>query len=161
MILKNIQHTTSCLTMNNNCKRSVLISYALAVTCIFLVTTATAQQDPAYSMFMYNGLAINPAVAGSAETFSATALYRKQWAGIEGAPQTQTLNVDAPVWSNKIGLGISIINDRIGVVENLNINAQYAYRIQFSEGTLSLGLQGGMNNYKADYTSVVTNAQNA
>jgi type IX secretion system PorP/SprF family membrane protein len=133
----------------------------LLVLLSLLVTQATfAQQDPAYSMFMYNGLAINPAVAGSAETFSATALYRKQWSGIEGAPETQTLNLDAPVWNNKLGLGLSLIKDRIGIVDNLNINAQYAYRIQFSNATLSLGIQGGMNNYKADYTSVVTNSQN-
>jgi type IX secretion system PorP/SprF family membrane protein len=120
-----------------------------------------AQQDPSYSMFMYNGLAINPAVAGSEETFTATALYRRQWMGIEGAPETQTLNVDALVWNKKIGLGFSVINDRIGVTQNLNINAQYAYRILFGNATLSLGLQGGVNNYAAKYTSVITNLQSA
>lgn len=134
--------------------------HLLIVLLLVLAQVSFAQQDPAYSMFMYNGVAINPAVAGSAETFSATALYRRQWNGIEGAPQTQMLNIDGPVWNNKIGLGLSIINDRVGVVENLNVNAQYAYRIQFSGGTLAFGLQGGMNNYKADYTSVVTNPQN-
>jgi type IX secretion system PorP/SprF family membrane protein len=120
-----------------------------------------AQQDPAYSHFMYNGLAVNPAVAGSAETFSATGIMRKQWAGIEGAPETQTLNVDAPVWNNKIGLGLSIINDKIGVIENLSVNAQYAYRLDFGTGTFSFGLQGGMNSYKADFISVVTNSQSS
>lgn len=117
------------------------------------------QQDPAYSMFMYNGLAINPAVAGSAETFSATGLYRKQWNGIKGAPETQTLNIDAPVWHDKIGLGLSVINDKIGVTNTLNINALYAYRIQFNKTTLSMGLQTGFNNYRADYLSVLTNPQ--
>lgn len=118
-----------------------------------------AQQDPAYSMFMYNGIAINPAIAGSAESFSATALYRKQWAGIKGAPETQTLNLDAPFWNKKIGLGLSIVNDKIGVIQNLNINAQYAYRIMFENSTLSLGLQAGLNNYNANYTSVITSSQ--
>jgi type IX secretion system PorP/SprF family membrane protein len=146
--------------MNHASKLQICVQY-LPVAFLLLITQATfAQQDPAYSMFMYNGLAVNPAVAGSAETFSATALYRKQWSGIEGAPETQTLNLDAPVWNDKLGLGLSIIKDRIGIVENLNINAQYAYRIQFSNATLSLGIQGGMNNYQADYTSVVTNSQN-
>lgn len=132
------------------------------VILLILLTTqlSIGQQDPTYSHFMYNGLAINPAVAGSAETFSATAIARKQWAGIAGAPQTQTLNLDAPIWNKKLGLGLSIINDKIGVVQNLNINTQYAYRIQFGNATLSMGLQGGLSNYNADYTSVKTNAQN-
>jgi type IX secretion system PorP/SprF family membrane protein len=136
------------------------VSTFFAGILLVIAQNTYAQQDPAYSMFMYNGVAINPAVAGSAETFVASALYRKQWAGIKGAPQTQTLNFDAPVWNKKIGLGLSIINDRLGVVDNLNVNVQYAYRIQFANATLSLGLQGGMNNYSADYTSVVTNSQN-
>ena len=119
-----------------------------------------AQQDPIYSQFMYNGLALNPAVAGSAETFSATALYRKQWMGIKGAPETQTLSVDAPVYGKKIGLGLSVINDKAGITQNLVMNTLYAYRIQFKEGVLSMGLQAGINNYKADYTSVQTNPQN-
>jgi type IX secretion system PorP/SprF family membrane protein len=122
---------------------------------------AFAQQDPAYSQFMYNGISINPAMAGSAETFAAAALIRQQWAGIEGAPQTKTLNIDAPVLNDRLGLGLSIIDDEIGVVENLNINAQYAYRIKIKNGALSMGLQAGFNNYKADYMSVVTNANSS
>lgn len=136
--------------------RSVLSLVGL----LLLPFITCAQQDPIYSQFMYNGLAINPAVAGSAETFSATAIYRKQWVGIQGAPETQTLTLDAPVFNNKIGLGLSVINDKIGVTKNFNINTLYAYRIQFSSGTLSMGLQAGVNNYQADYTSVVTNPQN-
>lgn len=122
--------------------------------------TLFAQQDPIYSQFMYNGLAINPAVAGSAETLSATAVYRRQWIGIEGAPETQTFNIDAPVYKKKLGLGLSIINDKVGVTQNLVINTLYAYRIQFKESTLSMGLQAGVNNYNADYTSVNTDPQN-
>ncbi len=133
----------------------------LKLTLVFILLTKIlyGQQDPAYSLYMYNSISVNPAMAGSAETVSATALYRKQWAGIKGSPETQTLNVDAPVWNNKIGLGLSIVNDRIGVVQNLNINTQYAYRIRFERSTLSMGIQGGFNNYVADYTSVATSSQ--
>jgi type IX secretion system PorP/SprF family membrane protein len=119
-----------------------------------------AQQDPMYSQFMYNGLAINPATAGSAETLSATAIYRQQWTGIKGSPETQTLNIDAPVYGKKIGLGLSIINDKVGVTQNLVINTLYAYRLQFEEGALSMALQAGINNYNANYASVNTDPQN-
>ena len=140
-------------------RRNSVTVLIIAFTLSFPLTLM-AQQDPIYSQFMYNGLAINPAVAGSAETFSATALYRKQWMGIKGAPETQTLSVDAPVYGKKIGLGLSVINDKVGVAQNLVINTLYAYRIQFKTGILSMGLQAGINNYKADYTSVQTNPQN-
>lgn len=140
-------------------RRNSVNIFILTFTLSFPLTLM-AQQDPIYSQFMYNGLAINPAVAGSAETFSATALYRKQWMGIKGAPETQTLSIDAPVYGKKIGLGLSVINDKVGVTQNLVMNTLYAYRIQFKEGILSMGLQAGINNYKADYTSVQTNPQN-
>jgi type IX secretion system PorP/SprF family membrane protein len=129
----------------------------LATVFVLAAYTSFAQQDPAYSFFMYNGLAVNPAVAGSAETFSATSIYRKQWAGIKGAPETITLNADAPIRNKKIALGLSIISDKLGVMNNTNVNAQYAYRLQFKKGVLSFGLQAGLNSFKADYTSVDTN----
>jgi type IX secretion system PorP/SprF family membrane protein len=139
---------------------SVIKTLILCLTAMLFAAESRAQQDPAYSLFMYNGTSINPAMAGSAETLTASMLYRKQWAGIEGAPQTKSLNIDAPVLQDKLGLGLSIINDKVGVVKNLNINSQYAYRIKFEKGALSMGLQAGINNYAADYTSVITNSNN-
>lgn len=138
----------------------VVKTLILCITATLFAAESRAQQDPAYSLFMYNGTSINPAMAGSAETLTASMLYRKQWAGIEGAPQTKSLNIDAPVLQDKLGLGLSIINDKIGVVKNLNINSQYAYRIKFEKGALAMGLQAGINNYAADYTSVITNSSN-
>jgi type IX secretion system PorP/SprF family membrane protein len=138
-------------------KKLLPVLFLIALT---YAKSAIAQQDATYSHFMYNGLAINPAYAGSAETFSATALYRHQWVGIDGAPQTQTLTMDAPFWNKKVGLGLSFINDKIGVTENLNVNGVYSYRIIFEKGTLAMGLQSGVNNYRADYNSVQTNSTN-
>jgi type IX secretion system PorP/SprF family membrane protein len=147
------------MNKRNSTKQMATLKFALMI-IVLLPGALKAQQDPTYSQFMYNGLAINPAVAGSAETLSASALYRQQWVGIEGAPETQTVNIDAPVYGKKIGLGLSIVNDKVGVTQNLLINTLYAYRIQFSKGTLSMGLQAGINNYTADYTSVETDPQN-
>jgi type IX secretion system PorP/SprF family membrane protein len=120
-----------------------------------------AQQDPSYSMFMYTGTSLNPAMAGSAGSLSGTALYRDQWTGIKGAPITQFLNLDMPVFHDKVGLGLAMYNDQIGVTRNQNIDLQYAYRLNFGKGILAMGLQGGINNYNADFTSVVTNPQNS
>lgn len=119
-----------------------------------------AQQEAMYSQYMFNTLAINPAYAGSRNTLSATALYRRQWVGIEGAPKTVTFSMDAPVSNKNLGLGLQIISDKIGVTSTTGINTSYAYKIHTNRGTLSLGIQAGANQYKGDFVSSNLEQQN-
>jgi len=122
--------------------------------------SATAQQDPMYSNYMFNTLAINPAYAGSREALNATALYRTQWlGGVEGAPVTQTISLHAPLKNEKVGLGLNISNDKIAVQSNLNIQLCYSYIINIGAGKLALGLQAGAIRYTSDYSKITfTNA---
>jgi type IX secretion system PorP/SprF family membrane protein len=124
---------------------------------MLLVGTAYAQQEAMYSQYMFNGLAINPAYAGSTEVLSAAALYRKQWVGVEGAPTTQTLSAHAPVYNNRVGLGFSLINDKIGITNNVAANGIYSFRIITDRGVFSMGLQTGIGQYRANYSTVKTN----
>lgn len=94
-----------------------------------------AQSDQHYTMFMYNKLLYNPAYAGSRDMLSLNGLYRRQWTDIEGAPRTMNLSADATVGSymkpfRKIALGISVVNEKIGVERNTAIRSYYAYRVQ-------------------------------
>lgn len=114
-----------------------------------------AQQDAMFTQYMFNTLAINPAYAGSNEVITMTGLFRKQWVNIEGAPSTATFSIDAPVWGEKMGLGLNIVSDRVGITNTLGVFASYAYRIKTSEkGRLALGLQAGFSQYAADLQSV-------
>lgn len=116
-----------------------------------------AQQDPMYSQYMFNMLSVNPAFAGTREMLTATALYRKQWVGIDGAPTTLTFSADAPVRNQRMALGVNMVSDKIGISKTMLINISYAYRVMLvNGGVLSLGLQGGINQYRADYSSVKT-----
>jgi type IX secretion system PorP/SprF family membrane protein len=124
---------------------------------MLLVGTAFAQQEAMYSQYMFNGLAINPAYAGSTEVLSAAALYRKQWVGVEGAPTTQTFSAHAPVYNNRVGLGFSLINDKIGITNNVAANGIYSFRIITNRGVVSMGLQTGIGQYRANYSTVKTN----
>jgi type IX secretion system PorP/SprF family membrane protein len=113
------------------------------------------QQDPMYSQYMFNMLSVNPAYAGSRDVLSATMLYRRQWVGIQGAPNTISFSADMPIKNEKIGLGINLTDDRLGIMHNSLLGISYAYRIRLtSRGTLAFGLQAGVNQYKADYGSV-------
>ena len=118
---------------------------------------AFAQQDAMYSQYMFNMLSVNPAYAGSRDVLSITALRRWQWVGVEGAPKTTTFTADLPVWHERIGLGISAINDQIGVTKTNSLYNSYSYRIRLSRGsTLAFGLQAGFTNMRANLLSLKT-----
>lgn len=130
-------------------------AYFFLIPALCSALTAVAQQDAMYSQYMFNMMGVNPAYAGSRGVLSATAMYRKQWVGMDGAPETATFSFDMPTRNDKVGLGVQLFNDRIGVTTTNGFYGTYAYRIRFEEkGTLSIGLQGGVSNYKADLTKV-------
>ena len=117
---------------------------------------ANAQQDAQYTQYMYNTLAVNPAYAGSRGVFSIGALHRSQWIGLDGAPTTQTLNFHTPV-SNRVGLGLSIVNDEIGNGTNQDtyIDAAFSYSIPTSENSkLSFGLKAGGHLLNIDFAKL-------
>jgi type IX secretion system PorP/SprF family membrane protein len=118
------------------------------------LATLQAQQQGMFTQYMFNGLAINPAYAGSHESMSITALGRKQWMGMEGAPSTQTFALHSPVPNEKIGLGLLLSHDNIGPLHQYSFKAAYAYRIPMGPGKLAMGLQGGLSNYNARFTSL-------
>lgn len=110
-----------------------------------VVNQVYAQQDAQYTQYMYNTMSVNPAYAGSRDGLSALLLYRTQWVGLDGAPDTGTFNIHSPIdENNKIGLGLSIINDRIGPTQETYVDADFSYTINVSdEGRLALGLKAG------------------
>ena len=104
---------------------------------------ALAQQDPQYTQYMYNQNVVNPAYAGSKESISLTALYRNQWTGLDGAPETITFSGHSPV-GEKVGLGLSAIRDQLGPVEETNIFVDFSYTLEVSdELKLALGIKAG------------------
>jgi type IX secretion system PorP/SprF family membrane protein len=129
---------------------------ALILSIAVLNTIETiAQQQVMYTQYMFNALAINPAYAGSHEMLSASALYRQQWSGLDGAPVTQTFSLHSPVRNQKMGLGLLFIHDKIGVTTQTGTYVSYAYKIRFTNGaTLSMGVQGGFTNYNAAFSKV-------
>jgi type IX secretion system PorP/SprF family membrane protein len=121
----------------------------------FVSCVAIAQQVATYSQYMFNGLAINPAYAGSHDALSTTALSRFQNVGLPGAPNTQTLSIHSPLINKRVAVGLLVIHDKISVIDQTGIHGSYAYRIPVSKkGTLSMGLQGGVSFYRAGYSSL-------
>ena len=117
----------------------------------FFQQSASAQQDPMFTKYMFNSLTVNPGYAGSKEYISIAALYRNQWWGIDGSPVTQSLTAHAPV-NDKVGVGLSLVNDKLGATGSTVANLSYAYRIPFGKGKVSIGLQAGLMNYRTDFS---------
>lgn len=113
-----------------------------------------AQQSAMFSQYMFNTLAINPAYAGSRNVMAATALYRNQWVGIDGAPKTGTFTMDAPFAGKRIGLGMQVVSDKIGITNSTGLVLSSAYRIPTNVGSLSFGMQGSIHAYHAGFSNV-------
>jgi len=118
--------------------------YLVALVVFSMIMDLQAQQDPHYTQYMYNMNVINPAYAGSKENLSIGMLYRKQWVEIEDAPTTATFSGHAPVGKN-VGLGLSVISDKIGPVEENNIYGDFSYTLELGgEHKLAFGLKAGL-----------------
>ena len=118
---------------------------------LFCFAFSYAQQLPQFSQYMFNTISVNPAYAGSRETLSVVGLHRSQWVGLEGGPSTQTLSIHSPMKNEKVGLGLSIINDQLGYENFVFVYGDFSYTIQTGEDTkLAFGLKAGFTHYNLD-----------
>ncbi len=118
-----------------------------------LCLDSNAQQDAQYTQYMYNTISVNPAYAGSRGVLSVMGLHRSQWVGLDGAPRTQTLTVNTPIGdSERLGLGLSIVNDEIGPTDETYFDIDFSYTIPTSDyGKLSFGLKAGGHLLNVDF----------
>lgn len=123
---------------------------------IFLLgLSASAQQEPQYTQYMYNPSVINPAYAGSLGYGSLFSLYRTQWIGLEGAPKTLNLSYHQPLESTNLGLGGNIVHDEIGPSTTTNFSVDVSYTINFeNESRLAFGIKAGGELLNIDYTKL-------
>jgi type IX secretion system PorP/SprF family membrane protein len=127
----------------------------LFCSALFVPQRACAQQDPMYTMYMWNTSSVNPGYAGSADLFTVTGLMRQQWVGLDGAPNTQTLTAHTPLKEPSLGVGLSVVHDQVGPVNNTLIFADVAYRMQVTESArLAFGLKAGIDMFQADLTGL-------
>jgi type IX secretion system PorP/SprF family membrane protein len=132
----------------------VLFVIALCVIGLFN-SKLFAQTEPMYSQYMYNMLGVNPAYAGNREALSLNFFQRNQWVGIKGAPKTTSISMDQSIKDGKLGWGIQVYDDRLGVEAASGLNGMLSTRIQVSEkGILSGGLSLGMMNYRINLNDV-------
>jgi type IX secretion system PorP/SprF family membrane protein len=137
------------------------ISTGLIVCAVLVSFSVYAQQKVQFTQYMFNGLVINPAYAGADEALSLTFLQRNQWSGVENAPSTQTLSAHTLFKKKHFGLGLTFINDKIGVHKNVSALSNYAYHLKVgAKSFLSMGLQAGIHSLRSDYASLLSSTSN-
>ena len=126
-------------------KNNLFVKMLFVLLCLS-GTLLSAQQDAQYTQYMYNTVSVNPGYAGSRGHLTIGALHRSQWVGLDGAPTTQTFNIHSPIGYRGVGLGLSVVNDKIGPTSETNFDIDFSYTIYTSdEGRLSFGLKAGAN----------------
>jgi type IX secretion system PorP/SprF family membrane protein len=120
-----------------------------------LPLTLAGQLNPVSNQYVLNPLIINPAYAGNRGALNIAAFYRRQWVGISGSPETMTLAADAPFLDAKLGLGLIIANDKLGVTKETQIHTTYAYKISLRNGNLSFGLGAGLITTNTAFSDLV------
>jgi len=134
----------------------ILLVLLLAMTGILPVIYA--QQQQMYTQFMYNKLSLNPAYAGNETYTSATLLYRDQWSGFQGAPTAQVFSLNLPRIAKRVGFGINLERQALGITEKITYEAMYAYKFLLGEGTLSMGMNVSGRKYIQDFASPLLHA---
>ena len=123
----------------------VTLSIALTLS-VLAFQPARAQKEVLYSQYLVNPLSINPATAGSRESFHLTAFFRRKWIGLRNAPVTQSVSADGAVANGRVGLGFQALNDRMGLFGATGVYGSVAYRFNLPAlAKLSIGVQGGVN----------------
>ena len=121
-----------------------------AIVCLQLM--CEGQQQRLYTMFMYNKLGLNPGYAGYHENGCVSAIYRNQWLGLEGSPETQLLSFHTGFGGERLGFGLNLSRETIGISSQITLDGIYAYKVPLGAGRLSLGAQASIRNMKVDYT---------
>lgn len=131
--------------------KTVIFTFVLMFTTIVCL----AQQDAQFTQYMYNTVNVNPAYAGSRGALSIFALHRTQWVGLNGAPITNAVSVNTPLNESRIGLGLTVVNDKIGPVQENTISGDFSYSIATSENVLlSFGIKATANLFDLDVSKL-------
>ncbi|MCW5520007.1 type IX secretion system membrane protein PorP/SprF [Aureitalea sp. L0-47] len=131
----------------------VLKNIVFVMLALITLQQAYGQQTPQFSQYMYNTISINPAYAGSKEVLVVNLLNRNQWMGVDGAPVTQTLSAHSGIPGSNLGVGLSIVNDKLGFERTTYIYSDVSYKLNldhYDEYKLTFGIKAGFRKYSLD-----------
>ena len=121
--------------------KKIILTFSIL---LLIAKIGVGQTNPTTNQYVLNPMSINPAYAGESGALNISTFYGKQWVGVDGSPTTIIFSADAPFADKKLGLGLMIISDKIGVTKENQLASSYAYKIGLKDGILSFGLGAGI-----------------
>ncbi|WP_299782064.1 type IX secretion system membrane protein PorP/SprF [uncultured Formosa sp.] len=142
-------------------KKTNISVLVLVLSLFFMAPTMEAQQESQYTQYMYNTISINPAYAGSRESLSMLGVYRSQWVGLDGAPETLNFSAHSPIGIKGVGVGLGFTSDKIGPTSEDILSLDFSYTINLANNLkLALGVKGGISMWNLDPTKLNIQNQN-
>jgi type IX secretion system PorP/SprF family membrane protein len=137
-------------------KTKLIIGFAAIM--VFRSAESFGQQDPHFTQYFDNTLFVNPAYAGSNDMLNLTAIHREQWVGFAGRPSSSTFSIHSPLSYRAIGLGLTLVNDKLGPVQQTMVYGDFSYSIRFrnEKSKLSFGLSGGVEIININTSKLAT-----
>ena len=131
----------------------------IALAFAALSLSVCAQQEIQNSFYMFNSSVLNPAYAGSRDALSLIMDYRNQWTGWNGAPQTTNFIAHTPLMNETIGVGVNVVDDRIGPTVKTAAFADFAYRMKVNKKNdrLCFGVRAGADMIRNTFGSLQIN----
>jgi type IX secretion system PorP/SprF family membrane protein len=132
-----------------------MIRSLLTIALFWSLTTLKAQQEGHYTQYMYNKTLVNAGYAGARRVHSVYALYRNQWIGFNGNPNSYLLSYDGPV-GKKLGVGLTLANQELGITKDQFANLMLSYAIlQTEDMTVRVGINGTLRRYAFNLNNAV------
>lgn len=120
----------------------------LVILSILLLATsrAGAQYDVSFSHYWDLEPYFNPGAVGKQQKLNIAAAYAMSFAGFENNPRSMYVGADMPLYflKNYHGVGLSLLNDQIGLFTHQRLAVQYAYKHRLFGGMISAGVQLGL-----------------
>jgi type IX secretion system PorP/SprF family membrane protein len=126
--------------------KSIIKSIATLLVIAAPAQTASAQADAQYSQYYEVPTFYNPAAVGATDYLKIRGGSRLQWIGIDNAPTSFLATADMPYkfLGKRVGFGLMINQESIGLYKNLSLGVQLGYKIKLFGGELTIGAQVGM-----------------
>lgn len=133
-------------------KTLIMLRYLSTIILCSFMALCYGQQESHFTYFMLNQQYINPAYVGVRDVPSFTGIYRNQWIGFDGSPQSVLVSFDSPIFKN-VGFGLIASNHRAGITNSWYTSMSYSYNLQVTEDVaVRLGLQGTMKYFFIDFS---------
>ncbi|MBQ8958497.1 MAG: type IX secretion system membrane protein PorP/SprF [Bacteroidales bacterium] len=146
--------------------KTKLTHIALVLVMLLSATVGLrAQQVPIFTNYTNSYAYVNPGYAGLSEGVNLLGLYRQQWAGFQDndgnavAPQTFLLTGDMPFRALHGGLGFSVMQDKLGFEDNVNVGLGYSFHMDLGGSTLGIGVAGTLLNRSVDFAQLHPNQE--